>query len=109
MFSHSYESLLYKVVKTEKTYAWIIDTAISRVKSKIWENSIIFNKVNLVIKVPEDPKRDKSRWPAIILAVSRIDRVIGRIINLIDSMITINGISRIGVPWGVKWVKRLFR
>lgn len=86
-----------------------MDTEISKIKSKIWENSIIFIKKILEISCPEDPKRDRSKWPAIILAVSRIDRVIGRIINLIDSIITINGISSVGVPWGVKWVRRLFK
>lgn len=36
-------------------------------------------------------------------------KVKGRIIRLIDSIITIKGIRRIGVPWGVKWEKRLFK
>jgi len=39
---------------------------------------------------------------AIIFAVNRIDKVKGRIINLIDSIITIKGISMKGVPEGVK-------
>lgn len=60
----------------------------------------------LLIISPDDPKRDRSRWPAIIFAVSRIANVIGRITNLIDSIITINGIRIKGVPWGVRWVKR---
>lgn len=52
---------------------------------------------------PELPKSVKSKCPAIMLAVSRIARVIGRITILIDSIITINGIRIGGVPIGVKW------
>lgn len=42
------------------------------------------------------------RWPAIILAANRIDKVIGRIKFLIVSMHTIKIISVDGVPWGTK-------
>lgn len=56
-----------------------------------------------------EPSRVNSKWPAIIFAVRRIERVKGRIIRLIDSIITIKGISILGVPEGVKWIKRLFR
>lgn len=63
----------------------------------------------LLIIIPDDPKRDKSKWPAIILAVRRMASVRGRIINLINSIITINGISIIGVPCGVKWEKKLLK
>lgn len=38
-----------------------------------------------------------------MLAVSRIERVMGRIINLINSIITINGIKIVGVFEGVRW------
>lgn len=38
------------------------------------------------------------------MAVNRIDRVIGRIISLINSIITINGIKIVGVFEGVRWV-----
>lgn len=112
MFRHrykNYESLLYRVDRIEKTYAWIIETEISKINKRIWENSIKFIRKILEINCPEDPKRDNNKWPAIILAVSRIDKVIGRIISLIDSIITINGINRAGVPWGVRWVSRLFK
>lgn len=51
----------------------------------------------------EDPRRDNNKWPAIIFAVSRIDRVTGRIINLIHSISTIKGIKSEGVWDGVKW------
>lgn len=63
----------------------------------------------LEINWPEDPKRDNNKCPAIILAVSRIDRVIGRMISLIDSIITINGISKVGVPCGVRWVIKVLK
>lgn len=38
------------------------------------------------------------------MAVSRIERVIGRIIRLINSINTINGIKIVGVLEGVRWV-----
>jgi len=69
----------------------------------------MFRIIILLIDCPEDPKRDRSKWPAIIFAVRRIDRVNGRIINLIDSIITINGIKINGVPCGVKCLKRSLR
>lgn len=62
-----------------------------------------------MILLPRDPSKDNRRCPVVIFAVNRIARVIGRIINLIDSIITIKGINKIGVPWGVKWEKRLFK
>lgn len=62
--------------------------------------------IKLLIDSPEEPKSDSSRCPAIIFAVNRIAKVNGRIINLIDSMITIKGIKIKGVPWGVKCENR---
>lgn len=53
---------------------------------------------------PEVPRRDKSRCPATILAVSRIDNVIGRIIRLMNSIRTMKGIKIVGVLEGVRWV-----
>lgn len=93
----------------ENTYAWIIDTEISRINKRVCENSIRFIRKILEINCPEDPRSDRSKWPAIILAVNRIDKVIGRIISLIDSIITMNGINKAGVPWGVRWASRLFK
>jgi len=55
--------------------------------------------------INEFPKRDIKRCPAIKLAVSRTQRVIGRIILLVNSIITINIIKGFGVPWGTKWAK----
>jgi len=48
--------------------------------------------------VPVFPRRVRSKCPAIMLAVSRIARVPGRIIFLIVSIHTIKGISTGGVP-----------
>ena len=44
----------------------------------------------------------RSKWPAIILAESRTASVKGRIISLIVSMRTMNGISGLGVPVGTR-------
>lgn len=60
-------------------------------KIKVNEGPIFPNKVN-------------NKWPAIILAVRRTVKVIGRIIFLIVSIHTMKGIRRRGVPWGTKWL-----
>jgi len=44
-----------------------------------------------------------NKWPASKLADIRTLRVIGRIINLINSIRTIKGLIAIGHPLGVKW------
>ena len=54
------------------------------------------------IEGPVFPKRVNRRWPAIILAANRTARVPGRIIFLIVSIQTINGIRTAGVPWGTR-------
>ena len=46
-----------------------------------------------------------NRWPAIILAANRIAKVRGRMIELIISIIVINGINRVGVLVGIKCAK----
>lgn len=78
-------------------------TALSKVNNIIWEIIKIFKK-NKFIDGPLFPRRVNNKWPAIILAVNRIANVIGRIIFLIDSMHTINGIKIDGVPWGTKCI-----
>ena len=55
----------------------------------------------------ELPKRDRRRWPASILAVSRIASVHGRIIFLIDSIRTIKFINTVGVFIGTRWMNIL--
>lgn len=59
--------------------------------------------IKLLINNPDDPSNVNNKCPAIILAVNRIAKVKGRIIKLINSIITIKGIKINGVPWGVKW------
>lgn len=54
------------------------------------------------------PSRVNKRWPAIIFAVNRTAKVLGRIIFLIVSIITIKGIKIEGVPWGTKWANICF-
>lgn len=64
--------------------------------------------INIFTKIidkegPIFPKRVISKCPAIILADSRTAKVPGRIMLLILSIHTINGINMEGVPWGTKW------
>lgn len=61
----------------------------------------------IVDSIENDESKLINRCPATILAVRRTAKVIGRIILLIVSMITIKFISWTGVPIGVKWVIRL--
>jgi len=51
------------------------------------------------------PRRVISKCPAIKFAVKRTQRVKGRMIFLINSIITIKFIKGPGVPWGSKWDK----
>lgn len=46
-----------------------------------------------------------SRWPAVMLAVSRTPRASGRISMLMVSIMIINGISTVGDPSGSKWAR----
>lgn len=51
------------------------------------------------------PSKVSNKWPAIILAARRTDRVIGRIMFLIISIITMKGIKGAGVPIGTRWAR----
>jgi len=70
--------------------------------------SIIIGKYDVVVCefdiIENDESNDINRCPATMLADKRIDRVIGRIIDLIISIITIKFIRLVGVPDGVKWI-----
>lgn len=81
----------------------MIATADSKVKSKIWEKINIERIIEDLIEGPVFPNKVRRRWPAIILAANRTAKVPGRIIFLIVSIKTINGIRIEGVPWGTKW------
>lgn len=83
-----------------------METEISRINSKIWIKSIIKMIGIKLISWPDLPNKDRSKWPAIILAESRIAKVNGRIKRLIDSIITIKGIKIKGVPMGVRCARR---
>ena len=76
-------------------------TAISKIIRRIWV-IIINGIIKVLIFGPIFPNKVISKWPAIILAANRTDNVIGRIIFLINSITTINGIKAGGVPWGTK-------
>lgn len=54
------------------------------------------------------PRRVMRRCPAMRFAVNRTHRVIGRIIVLVSSMITMNIISMGGVPCGRRCVSMCF-
>ena len=99
-------SFKYNELKIVNTYDWIQATATSNIN----------NKINLVIKIiitiidtlgPCEPNNVNNKWPATILAANRIERVIGRIIFLTVSIITIIGIKNDGVPKGTKWASKL--
>lgn len=76
-------------------------TAVSSVNNKICVKIKKF-KIIRDAEGPVFPRRVKRRCPAIILADRRIAKVPGRIIFLIISIHTINGIRMAGVPWGIK-------
>lgn len=61
-------------------------------------NTII--SITIIVVFILDPSRDINKCPAIILADSRTASDLGRITFLILSIITMNGISIIGVPIG---------
>ena len=66
-------------------------------------------RIRRIKNIPDEAKRVSNKCPAIIFAVKRIARVKRRIINLIDSIITINGNNIKGVLRGVKWANKLFK
>lgn len=78
-------------------------TAVSNVSSNNW--IIINNGIKIDNNLgPKLPNNVIKIWPAIIFAVSRTVRVIGRMMLLIVSIHTIKGIKIFGVPWGTKWI-----
>jgi len=75
------------------------DTAISS------RDKIIRGALEIIILLVEVSAKflnsNINRWPATMLAVSRTDRVIGRIMFLTISMINMKLISEKGVPIGI--------
>lgn len=94
-------SLEYNVLRIANTYDWMIATAASKINRRICAVIRIISSVFL-IDGPLFPSRVSSKCPAIIFAVKRTARVPGRIRLLIVSMITMNGISMVGVPCGTR-------
>ena len=72
-------------------------TAVSRINKRI---CAIINRVNKVCLTdgPLLPSKVKSKWPAILFAVRCTVSILGRNSLLIVSMITMKGISMVGVP-----------
>lgn len=58
--------------------------------------------IKLLINAKEESKWI-NKWPLIILAINRTDRVIGRIKFLIVSIITMKELKKIGEPIGTIW------
>ena len=79
-----------------------MDTAISRI-IRATITGIVDITIIFLIPCMAFPRRESMRCPAIMFAVSRTDRVIGRIMFLIISMITMKGRSAEGVPVGTMW------
>lgn len=88
------------VTRVTKIYDWIRATPLSRI-------------VRIDMAVADTGIGELPDWinssvseirmcPATILAVSRTDRVMGRIALLVSSIITISGIRALGVPRGTK-------
>jgi ribosomal protein L30E len=80
-------------------------TAISKLARAIWALITTGSAISGVKGVIE-VSRETSKCPAIILAVSRMARVRGRIMFLIVSTSTIKGIKIVGVPLGIKCTRR---
>lgn len=64
--------------------------------------------IGFIIKIV-DLRRAIRMWPAVKLAASRTERVIGRIIWLTLSINTINCERKIGVDNGTKWLSAWFQ
>jgi hypothetical protein len=94
-------SLEYKVLRIVNTYDWMIATAVSRIKRRIYA-VISTVKIVCLIDCPLLPSKDNSRCPAIMFAVNGTASVPGRMMLLIVSMMTINDINIDGVPCGTR-------
>lgn len=98
-FYHYLISAVYRVISVINTYAWMQATAPSKILS-IRGATIIRMALDIETLIKALPRRDISKWPAIMFAVSRTHKVIGRIRFLTSSIITIKFINGTGVPWG---------
>jgi len=97
---------MYNEINVTNTYAWISDTAISRIvkiNRGIEEVIILF-----VDNSAKFLNNSINKCPATILAVSRTDKVIGRMIFLTISMMNMKLINGNGVPIGIVWINICF-
>jgi len=94
---------VYSVIRVMNTYAWIPATADSRIVKTIGISIDIAVAV-APISIRAFPNSDINKCPAIMFAVSRTHRVIGRMILLVISIKTMKFIKAIGVPCGSKCV-----
>lgn len=101
-----YTSEAYKVVKIENTYAWIMATAVSSVIRRNCVDKVMRNRL-MGLPGMRFLRRVNKRCPAIMLAASRTERVMGRMILLVISIMIIKGIRGVGVPNGTRWARKL--
>lgn len=86
-------------------YAWIKQMATSNKIYPIMVDSRMVSAAKELnhAAVQYIPIRPSTMCPALMLAASRNDRVIGRTVTLVDSIRTRNGFSQSGAPSGRKW------
>ena len=98
----------YKVNKRQKIYAWIKQIPPSNKVYIISKgNSIIVpNGEENIAAIVYVPSKDKTICPALMFAANRKERVIGRAMILVVSIITRNGFNHIGAPPGNKFAKK---
>lgn len=82
-----------------KTYAWMQATALSRIAKIKGDAKVRMFPVSDSLSIAF-PRRDMSKCPAIMFAVSRTHNVIGRIKFLTSSIRTMKFIRAPGVPCG---------
>jgi len=78
------------------------DTATSNTQRSVQAGILTISRFLAAIVAP--PRRDIRRCPATMFAISRMDKVMGRIMFLVISISTIKFISGVGVPIGTRWV-----
>lgn len=92
-----------------KTYAWIKQTAISKVNRAMCPIRVGIVEIlgEMIIGVRRVPTTVRIKCPAQMLAVSRKARVRGRIRVLRDSTRTRKGARKLGAPLGIKAARTL--
>lgn len=93
---------MYILIKIVNTYLWINATAISR-NTRIRSTTEIPLSMWILFA-----HRAIKMWPAVMFADKRTDNVIGRIIWLALSIMTINWERAKGVLSGTRWLRKWF-